>query len=45
MRAYEEATQYDGQWYKACHSWAMFNFEVTTCPPSNQDQASLYQHV
>ena len=28
--AYENATAYHGEWYKAWHSWALANFEVVT---------------
>ena len=28
--AYESATVYHGEWYKAWHSWALANFEVVT---------------
>jgi FKBP12-rapamycin complex-associated protein len=36
LTSYYQATQYNQEWYKAWHSWALANFEVVTALTSNQ---------
>lgn len=38
LSSYHQATQYNQDWYKAWHAWALANFEVVTALSSNRDR-------
>jgi FKBP12-rapamycin complex-associated protein len=40
LASYSAATQYNREWYKAWHAWALANFEVVTTITSNPDEAA-----
>jgi FKBP12-rapamycin complex-associated protein len=37
LECYLLATRYDGQWYKAWHTWALANFEVVNYLESHSE--------
>ncbi|KAI9893709.1 MAG: phosphatidylinositol kinase- protein kinase tor1 [Vezdaea aestivalis] len=49
LDAYSSATQYNANWYKAWHAWALANFEVvnsiTEREETTMSRASIQQHV
>ncbi|OQO07792.1 hypothetical protein B0A48_06583 [Cryoendolithus antarcticus] len=40
LTSYHQATQYNQNWYKAWHAWALANFEVVTSLTSSTDRES-----
>jgi FKBP12-rapamycin complex-associated protein len=47
LASYSAATQFNRDWYKAWHAWALANFEVVTTITSNPDEkaAMLSQNI
>ncbi len=47
LSSYLAATQYNREWYKAWHAWALANFEVVTSITSQADRetATVPQHI
>ncbi|KAF7309844.1 Serine/threonine-protein kinase TOR [Mycena indigotica] len=40
LNSYRHATHYDGQWYKAWHTWALANFDVISHRQDRQDRTN-----